>query len=515
MAHPTRENVEILVHTSAPSRVQDDARYRAFARAYLNFEYATNIQLQDDPQTRIENQEELDVQSQEEPLQLTQEYDENASYCPPTQDPETNPGAYKNEITEDELSDLMESPQLSFRSVLDNRDSPMFRTRSRTAVYTGTKSGYQMPRPSELKSSLSSQRELSSVIEDSLPGNNRFLPEFSSPTRILQHHLQQGQSTQDSPDMSKISQNTDESSLNLEVPQAIPLSSSLRYEACVNLQVAPSLSSRKYPPISPPRRRNKTRYRHVSPISSSLADNPYAMNSDRSDNSPTSGAPADISNPRTIRNKETEGTARFSNQDMNPARISKNGPISDTPEIPETSSALPRHANSKRRRVEFPSSIDKSPKKVKLIISDTTAETSSASLPPPRIPSTSVSPEAPHISNPMPPKSSSPSPESMATCTISQFIPPTSSEDLTPAKLITSSLESLNSVPGLPKVFNPTSQTRACLPFERGYWLIDTRALDRRELLWSYLLTHISGGFSGWGVSAERSKDWSSIRVNC
>ncbi|KAA8564754.1 hypothetical protein EYC84_011641 [Monilinia fructicola] len=475
MAHPTRENVEILVHTSAPSRVQDDARYRAFARAYLNFEYATNIQLQDDPQTRIENQEELDVQSQEEPLQLTQEYDENASYCPPTQDPETNPGAYKNEITEDELSDLMESPQLSFRSVLDNRDSPMFRTRSRTAVYTGTKSGYQMPRPSELKSSLSSQRELSSVIEDSLPGNNRFLPEFSSPTRILQHHLQQGQSTQDSPDMSKISQNTDESSLNLEVPQAIPLSSSL----------------------------------------SSLADNPYAMNSDRSDNSPTSGAPADISNPRTIRNKETEGTARFSNQDMNPARISKNGPISDTPEIPETSSALPRHANSKRRRVEFPSSIDKSPKKVKLIISDTTAETSSASLPPPRIPSTSVSPEAPHISNPMPPKSSSPSPESMATCTISQFIPPTSSEDLTPAKLITSSLESLNSVPGLPKVFNPTSQTRACLPFERGYWLIDTRALDRRELLWSYLLTHISGGFSGWGVSAERSKDWSSIRVNC
>ncbi|KAB8292077.1 hypothetical protein EYC80_007823 [Monilinia laxa] len=515
MAHTTRENVEILVHTSAPSQGQDDARYRAFARAYLNFENATSLQLQEDPQAIRENQEELDVQSQDKPLQFTQEYDENASYCPPTQDPETNPGAYKNEITEEELSDLMESPQLSFRGVLDNRNSPMFRTRSRTAVYAGMQSGYQMPRPSQFRSSLSSQRQISSVIEDSLFGNSRTLPEFSSPTRILEHNLQQGQSTQDYPDMSRISQITDESSLSLEVPQAIPVSISSRDEALVNLKLASSLSSTSYQPISPPRRQNKTRYRQVSPISGPLADPSYPINSGTFNKSITSRPPADTSNRRPIQNKETEATTGFPNEDINSARISKSRPVSGTPEIPETSSASPRYANGKRRRVEFPSSIDKSPKRVKLIITDITAETSSAPLPPPQIRSTSHSPETPLISISMPPMSSSPSPDSMATCTIPQFIPPTSSEDLTPAKLITPSLKLLNSVPGLPRVFNPTSQTRACLPFERGYWLIDTRALDRKELLWSYLLTHISGGHSGWGVSAERSKDWNSIRVNC
>ncbi|RAL59097.1 hypothetical protein DID88_006743 [Monilinia fructigena] len=498
MAHTTRENVEILVHTSAPSRGQDDARYRAFARAYLNFEYATNLQLREDPQAIRENGEELDVQSQEKSLQSTQEYDENASYCLPTQDSETNSGAYKNEITEEELSGLMESPQLSFRSVLDNRNSPIFRTRSRTAVYAVMQPGYQMPRPSQFRSSLSSQRQLSSVIEDSLPVNNRILREFSSPTRILEHHLQQGQSTQGYPDMSRISQITDESSLSIEVPQAMPVSSSRRDEARVNLQVASSLSSRSYQPISP-RRQNQTRYRHVSPISSPLADTPYPMNSDCFNISTTFGPPVDTLNRHAIQNKETEGTVGFPSEDINSARISKNGPVSGTPEIPETFSALPRHTNSKRRRVEFPSSIDKSPRRVKLIISDTMAERSSASLPPPQMRSTSHSPEAPLILIPIPPMSSSPSPDSMATCTIPQSIPPTSSEDLTPAKLITPSLELLSSIPGLSKVFNPTSQTRACIPFERGYWLIDTRALDRKELLWSYLLTHISGGHSGWG----------------
>ncbi|QSZ33357.1 hypothetical protein DSL72_002945 [Monilinia vaccinii-corymbosi] len=511
MAHTTKGNVEILVHTSAPSRGQDDVRYRAFARAYLDFKPATSLQLQDNPRVITENEEELDVQTQRRLLHPTQEYDENASYCPSTQDPETNPGGFQHEITGEELSELMDSPQLSFRSVLDNRNSPMFRNRN--AVDFEMQSRDQMRRQIRFRSSLSAQGEPSNVIEDSMSDDDRILPELSSPTRILEHHLQQGQSTQDSPDMRRGSQFTDESSLNLEVPQAMPVSSSRSGEARINLQLASSLSSRRCKAISPPPRQRKTRYRDVTtfPIPSHTTAAPSTMNSD---NFPASRQPMDSLNPRTSQNMETGGTAIFPNEEINPARTSKSGPISGTPEIPETSSALPRHANSKRQRVDFPSSIDKSPRRVKLVISDTTGETSSASL---AIPQTSTfkSPEVAFIPSFMPSISSSPSPESMAICTIPQITPPTSSDDLTPAKLITPSLEILKSIPGIQKVFNPTSQTRACLPFERGYWLIDTQALDRKEHLWSYLSKHISGGFSGWGVSAERSEDWKNIRVNC
>ncbi|KAI9650901.1 hypothetical protein NHQ30_000936 [Ciborinia camelliae] len=525
MAHTTRtrEDVEILIHTSAPSRGQDDTRYRAFARAYLNFEPATNVQLEDDPESNVANDEGFEVETQEELLHsMQEEYDENASYCPPTQDPETNPGAYKNEITEEELSDLMYSPQLSFRSVLDNRNSPIFRTRSRKAVDLGSQSAEEMPRQRQSINSLPAQRQPSSVIEDSMPENSRMLPEYSSPTRILELHLQQGESTQDSPDVSRVSQFTDESSLNLEVPQAIPFSSSQSHEARTNSDVAPSLPPRRYKSISPPRRPHTIRYRHISPFPDSTTDTdaPNAISSDSFNNVPTSGQAASTLKRRTSQTMETEDKAEFKNGDKDAGGISKSIPISSTPEIPATSSSLPQYATSKRRRVDFPISIDNSPKGVKLVISDTTADTSSASLPALQIPPTSKAPEAPIVRSSLPPMSSLPSPESLATCTIPSIIPVTSSGDLTPASLITPSLALINThkkAEVLGERFNPTLQTRPCLPFERGYWLINTQAFSEelKQRFWAFLFRCIPKGGAGWGVSAERTEDWKSFRVNC
>ncbi|KAJ8061973.1 hypothetical protein OCU04_009756 [Sclerotinia nivalis] len=537
MAHTTRENVEILVHTSAPSRGQDDTRYRAFARAYLSFEPATYLQLQDDPQASAANQKGSEVQIEEELQHSTQECDENASYCPPTQEPETNPGAY-HEITEEELSDLMYSPQLSFRSVLDNRNSPRFRTRSRTAVSLGMQSGEEIsgqsqvglelqaveetPWRTQFMDSSPAQTQASSVVEDSMPENDRLLTQFSSPTRILELHQQQGESTQDSPVVGKESQFTDESSLNLEVPQAIPFISSQSTEARTGLDVAPSLSPRHPRIISPPRRAHTTRFRHItpSPVSTFHTGGPNSMNSDNSNNMQASGQAANTSNRRTSQTMETEIAADFTNEDVDLTESSKKGPISGIPEILEISSSLPQHANSKRRRVDFPSSVDKSPKspqRVKLVISDTTAEASSGSLPSPQRPPTSMGPDAPVVSSSIAPMSSLASSKSLATCIIPSFIPQTSSGDLTLANLVTTSLGRLVSIHQLQAVYKPTSQTRPCRPFERGYWLVDTQNLNDhvKQNLWSYLFRHISKGDSGWGVSAERTDDWKSVRVNC
>lgn len=562
MAHLTRENVEILVHTSAPSRGQDDTRYRAFATAYLNFEPATDIPLQDDPQFNTNTNEESQVQIEED-LQSTQEYDENASYCPPSQEPETNPGAYR-EITEEELGDLMYSPQLSFRSVLDNRDSPMLRMRSRIAVGAGMLSGEnrsgqsqdglrtqfaeettgqsqfdlgtqfaekssgqsqfgsgnqfaeESSGQSEFRNSLPAQKQSTSAIEHSMPATNRAVPEFSSPRRILQLQLQQGESTQDSPEVSRRSQLTDESSLSLEVPQAIPFSSS---QARINSDVSLSQSPKRSRATSPPRRAHTNRFRHISLSSVPISDKETsdAMGSSGSNDMPPSGAVANAPNRRTSQTMETDIAAKSTNEETTSASVTMKGPAISTPEILVASNLLPQNANGNRRRVEFPSSVDRSPKRVKLVISDTTAETSSASLPKFQIPSTSIAPETPVIPSSIPSTAGSVSEVSLKKHEISQIVPETSSEDFVPSdltpylrRIISTGIDGKR----LQNVYKPDFQTRDCRPTERGYWLLNTKSNKRVENLWSYLDERISSGDFGFGVWATRD-GWESITVFC
>ncbi|TGO36074.1 hypothetical protein BHYA_0136g00170 [Botrytis hyacinthi] len=546
MAHTSRENVEILVHTSAPSRGQDDTRYRAFARAYLIFESATSLQLQYDPQDDTGNAEEREGLI-EGTQHLTQEYDENASYCPPTQEPETNLGAYRG-IPQEELSDLMCSPQLSFRSVLDNRNSPVFRTRSRTLMSLQVQSGGETPEQSRLESVISpgdktprrghsmnsfpSPNRASSVIEDSMLENDRILAQFSSPRRISELHRQQEESTQDSADANEISQFTDESSLNLEVPLAIPITSSQNSNAHPNFDAAISLPPRRLQTISPPYRRDKAGYQRFNalPIATSDADDLDMINFNSFNDTQASGHAANTSSRRASQATEMEEAAEFTHEETDPAEVSKKGSTSNTPEIPESSSSLPRHMQGKRQRLDFPSSLDKSPKRLKLVIPDTTAETSSAYLPAPQRTPESTAPEAPKASSipssvpssSIPPMSSLPSAASLATCTIPSFTPPTSVGEFKETDILTPSLKKIKANRGnfnglQKKHFNPTFQTRPCRPLERGYWLIHAEDLGDllKKRLWSYLLRVIPKGDLGWGISAERTNDWNTVRVYC
>lgn len=147
MAGIARKDVEILVHTTAPSRGQDDARYRALAQAYLDFQPAGRRRVEEEPQNNAT--EELDreagSQLQNELRESTQEErDSQASFRPDdgASDVEEEIYFYK---TGDRLSfsQPLHSPSLSFSSAVDNADSPAFRARLPTTKtfqeYSGVK----------------------------------------------------------------------------------------------------------------------------------------------------------------------------------------------------------------------------------------------------------------------------------------------------------------------------------------------------------------------------------------
>ncbi|KAK4099779.1 hypothetical protein N658DRAFT_498022 [Parathielavia hyrcaniae] len=137
---------EILVHIAAPARAADDFRYRALAAAYLSFEPASNtpvvLGVPNDSQEACSGRSSV------------------GNEPPHTQDlTRSNPG-------------VIESPMLSFQSAADNRGSPLLR----------------QPDEDNMLEFQPSWRPPPSVIQDSMPDNEFVLPQYCTPTRILEHY---------------------------------------------------------------------------------------------------------------------------------------------------------------------------------------------------------------------------------------------------------------------------------------------------------------------------------------
>lgn len=147
-------DVEILIHIGAPSRATDDERYRSLAAAYLAFEPMEVI--------HISSQNSHDHSKQ---------YDN-----PPRQ---WMAGDGDRRITSlNDIAGSFESPQASFRSVVDNADSPRMRMRhavSQQVPVLATQASWQTP---------------PSVVQDSHPMNHTEFPSLTSPTRVLENYLQ-------------------------------------------------------------------------------------------------------------------------------------------------------------------------------------------------------------------------------------------------------------------------------------------------------------------------------------
>ena len=193
MAGTVESDVEILVHAAAPSRGKDDAHYRALASAYLRFEPVSYRRLSIDltAELAVAIHEEVDTHRQIEPHHICLECAQSNTNVPdddyklgrlqcPARFQQTNIARPKP------ASFTIESPQLSFRSVLDNLGSPLFRPQryleeplrpfqARELGVLGNHASWHTP---------------PSVIVNSQSLYNSAVPEFSSPTGVLELYLQ-------------------------------------------------------------------------------------------------------------------------------------------------------------------------------------------------------------------------------------------------------------------------------------------------------------------------------------
>ena len=123
-------NVQILVHTTAPSRGQDDSRYRALARAYIDYEPADGKTIRGESEDIDYGVEEVSSQLLQELLQSTQSERESEASYQPEEDlesesvPTTSKETQDRDVTIPKTTRWTYSPPMSFRSVLGNADSP-------------------------------------------------------------------------------------------------------------------------------------------------------------------------------------------------------------------------------------------------------------------------------------------------------------------------------------------------------------------------------------------------------
>jgi hypothetical protein len=184
--------VEILVHITAPSRGPDDARYRALAHAYLNFEPARRHKIENDGPIGMEK--EAENQLLEELHQSTQEERESEASYRPDEKQESAPSRASFPYGYQHVpgfSQPLSSPHLSFNSVLD---SPVFRPPNtwQQRLSRSDAGGSQQQRD------LGNQwTPAPSTIADSQPENDRTMPAVASPTTVLELILQQNDTSDD------------------------------------------------------------------------------------------------------------------------------------------------------------------------------------------------------------------------------------------------------------------------------------------------------------------------------
>ncbi|KAK4117317.1 hypothetical protein N656DRAFT_773408 [Canariomyces notabilis] len=165
----TRPETEILVHIAAPARADDDRKYRALASAYFSFEPTQSISLTPGLSAQGCSERVIGYDTEGNGRELSRRYDIQA----PLSTREAG---------------VIESPMLSFRSAINNLQSPRLR-RPGEGTISESQLSWQPP-PSE--------------VQDSMPDNDLAYPQYCTPTRILQHYTSMFDSSQS--DLSPIAQ---------------------------------------------------------------------------------------------------------------------------------------------------------------------------------------------------------------------------------------------------------------------------------------------------------------------
>ena len=468
-----RGNVEILVHARAPSRGQDDARYRTLARAYLDFEPANRRELTADSRTEGVQHEDIQARSQlhEELIQSTpKEPDSQASYRPEsqTESPPVSNASFQNSRLS-QLTRGLYSPELSFNSVLDNANSPDFRDQS-----TWPKESRGAVQGASSQKSVDSWKQTPSTIADSQPENNIVLAEFSSPTRILELYLQQIESSEEpSPERRRHARGFDATS-----PQQL---GTLQKQSLLSQSPIANSTTSGEPSSPSPQRPTVAVLPHIPQVRKqvpSFSQDPgISLKRRHLDSSPTE------------------------------VQTSSSAPVTGTTKAPIIISSSTTNS-SKRKRIEL-SQIEQV----------TQSRESNGSTENPQVEgmnrSIEVTPS--QVTKVASSFQSSQRPSFASILEVRPPPPPISSANMTEDILITESLHQLVRKMPIEKFFYVESQTRVLRPMERGYWLISCKTWkeELRRSNWDFLGGFIAQGKAGWGVWCVRDENFETVRVYC
>jgi len=436
--------VEILVHTSAPSRGKDDAHYRALASAYLLFDPVKHLSLDDDNVDHQSSAPKAFVDGQSRGLLLKTTPEELRRGGPRMViDENIYDGSQslfqapsRCQIILSNTNPSLESPKASFSSVMDNLNSPALHGPGRSI---------KTPPPSAKRKADylvandgSSWETPPSVVPDSQSPYNRVIPEFSSPTRVLELYLQHFDTSglvSAAVDAGRGSQPHDASSINIFLDSSQPPASSP-------------------PPTTPP-----------VPLTSTdesvqiVRDTPYAGHQ-RKSNSPQSKQKHLLLSPNAATLSEARCKPDITRSDRYHVPLTPSGKSIILSPARPTSQTSPLH---KRLKIEVPATITKPAQRK-----------TSKPLPLPRI--------TPQEIHPPPPRTSSWGPK--------------------PPQIITPALQHLAVQLELPRRYRPASQTRPLRNLERGYWVVSTATWPSavREQAWAALGAYLGQGKAGWGV---------------
>lgn len=414
---------EILVHITAPSRAADDTNYRSLAAAYLAFEPTTKtpIPLRDGPGPSV----------------VVAAVDEDE--LPATQDTGGVPWSSQGLIP-------LESPDLSFRSAADNFGSPNLRQAPRDNT-----TDVEVP---------SSWVAPPSVIADSNPENNLAIPQYCSPTRILEHFLQAHDFSQSEPSQAlrggaigpvcSVAEDIGEASLLHST-----FDSSLAELENTQHGGASTIPSSAVIPQSPLVRCQK---RTRSPVRIPASSSPRVITS--------SFGPDDRSALIPI---SQELAVQLSRADSAPPPRKRH---KQSPDI-ENAKALARSSSDIGPRQEQ--------EKLQRLF---------------RLQRARQSPDGLHIYSPP---------------------PPVSCETLDHSAFVTETLAKLAKDLDIKRRYQPKEKHRDIRPFERGYWLIDctTWAEQLKDTAWGFLSNYVGNGVAGWGVWCCRDEEFRWIRLYC
>ncbi|WYZ34806.1 hypothetical protein EsH8_I_001082 [Colletotrichum jinshuiense] len=445
----TNDNVEILVHVTAPCRTVDDARYRALAQAYLAFKPGSQTKILSAPS--LSNASIVIPSSQAEPVALPTWSDAPIPSSEATQ-PQTSSPPAPSRIS-------FRSPELSFRSVLDNINSPGL---ARTATSRDVVPSSQPE--TESQRTQASWQAPPSVVGDSQPLNTISLAEFSSPSRLFEHLACQFDSQADG-----------------ESQQASP-------------ETQPRI----------PR----------FPTEAALIPEKYAEEEEGVDDDDGQVVLVTASDSPTVRSEVLQDPASSAENIIlgTPFPPFKRPPlrsspyeqvVQDTPCQPSRKRHLvfsPTRAGSepllpsKRHKRSAPISESRSMIRSSSDVGPVTSELYRPNRPP----------NERHLSY-------------LERLEIHPVGPPVGTTDLTTDDLLTPKLRELAQQLNISKRYSPVEQKRELRSFERGHWQLDWTDWrpTLRERAWHFLTDYILEGFAGWGVWCKRAEDWSWLRVYC